>query len=395
MKKHILFILLIIILNSAYSQNYKKQVENNNRFTFELFSNINIVNDNLFLSPFSVSTALAMTYEGARTKTRAEMSEVLHFPEEAKTINSNFKNIISDTQKTTNPKFYILNIANSIWAQNDYKFLHSFFETVQKYYDAKIETVNFKDKDTRELARIKINNWTAKKTKNKIKDLLDKNSLDSDTKMVLVNTVYFLAKWDKQFNEKATKSDFFYGISGKTDKDFMHVKNRMKYAEKEETKLLEIPYKNKRASMIIIMPDTSVSFNNFKTSFNFDSFNKLYKSADYRNVMLSLPKFKIKYKKDLAKVLYDAGMQRAFTNRADFSGMTCKKELRIDKVIHQTFIDVDESGTEAAAATAVVMKRITSVNPNDLIEFKANRSLIFLIKENTTGSILFIGQLVK
>lgn len=396
MKKHfILFLISFLFLNTAFSQNHKKQVENNNRFTFELFSDIGSFDENLFLSPFSVSTALAMTYEGARGKTRTEMSEVLHFPEEAQTVNESFKTIISDIQKSVNPKFYVLNIANSIWAQNDYNFLHSFFESVQTYYDAKIESVNFKQTEDREHARIKINNWIAKKTNDKIKNLLDINSLDDDTKMVLVNTVYFLAKWEKQFNEKATKPDFFFAVSGKLEKDFMHGNNRMKYAENETVKLAEIPYKNKRASMIVIMPKISDNFNAFKTNFSFNEFNELYKKADYHNITLSLPKFKIEYKNDLAKILYDAGMPRAFTNHADFSGMTCKKELKIDKIIHQTFIDVDESGTEAAAATAVIMTRITSVNPNDLIEFKADHPFIFLIKENTTGSILFIGQLVK
>lgn len=395
MKNLFLIIFSVFIINTVYSQNYKMQVENNNRFTFELFSDLNSGESNLFLSPFSVSTALVMTYEGARNKTRTEMADVLHFPDDAKTINENFKNLISDTQKSTNPKFYLLNIANSVWTQKDYKFLHSFFISIEKYYHAKVESVNFKTKNDRESARKKINHWTAEKTNDKIKNLLDKTSLDGDTKMVLVNAVYFLAKWDKAFKKTLTKSDTFFGLRQNAKKDFMHTKKRMKYAENKGVKMLEIPYKNKRASMIILMPDTSADFNNFSANLNLTYFNNLYKNTEYHNVQLTLPKFKIEYKKDLAKTLYNAGMHRAFTNRADFSGMTCKKELRIDKVIHQTFINVDESGTEAAAATAVVMKRITSVNPSDLIDFKADHPFVFLIKENETGSILFIGQLVN
>ena len=382
-------------MHTGFSQNYAKQVENNNRFTFELFSGLNNSENNLFLSPFSVSSALAMTYEGARNKTRTEMSEVLHFPLDGNILNTSFKRIISETQKSVNPKFYRLNIANSIWAQKNYRFLHSFFTAVNEYYGAKIEEVNFKTAEEREIARKKINDWTAKKTNDKIKDLLDKNSLDSDTKMVLVNAVYFLAKWDKTFNEKLTKQDIFYGFEKNVKKDFMHTKKRMKYAENEGVKLVEIPYKDKRASMIIIMPDTSLNYRNFVKNLNINSYRKLYKNGEYHNVNLTFPKFKINYKNDLAKTLYDAGMQRAFSNRADFTGMTCKKELRIDKVIHQTFINVDEAGTEAAAATAVVMKRITSVNPNDIVNFKADRPFVFLIAEKNTGSILFIGQLVK
>ncbi len=395
MKNFFLIPLAIFVMNKAYSQDYKKQVKNNNQFTFELFSDLNAANKNLFLSPFSVSSALAMTYEGARNKTREEMSDILRFPKDAETINGSFKNLISETQKSTNPKFYILTVANSIWAQKDYNFLHAFFSTVKDCYDAKIEAVNFKTGEERELAREKINHWTAEKTNNKIKNLLDINTLDKDTKMVLVNAVYFLAKWDKSFNKKLTETDTFFGLPQNTKKYFMHTKNRMKYAENEHVKLLEIPYKDKRASMIILMPDTSLNYNEFTTNLTLYSYDKLYKKAEYHNVILTLPKFKLDYKNDLSKILYDAGMRRAFTNHADFSGMTCKKELRIDKIIHQTFINVDESGTEAAAATAVVMKRITSVNPSDLIKFNANHPFVFLIKENTTGSILFIGQLVN
>lgn len=395
MKNSFLIFFLFLIIRMTYSQGYKNQVENNNQFTFELFSDLNTAKDNIFLSPFSVSSALAMTYEGARNKTRTEMADVLHFPEDAKIVNGNFKNLISDTQKSTNPKFYLLNIANSIWTQNDYKFLHSFFTSIQEYYDAKIETVNFKTNEDREFARKKINNWIAEKTNDKIKNLLDKTSLDRDTKMVLVNAVYFLAKWDKLFNKKLTKSDTFFGLQKNTNKDFMHTKKRMKYSENKGIRMAEIPYKNNRASMVIIMPDTSLNYNDFVKNLSFNSYKKLYKKGKYLNVNLTLPKFKIEYKNDLARTLYNAGMHRAFTNRADFSGMTCKKELRIDKVIHQTYINIDESGTEASAATAVVMKRITSVNPRDIVDFEVDHPFVFLIKDNITGSILFIGQLVN
>ncbi len=147
--------------------------------------------------------------------------------------------------------------------------------------------------------------------------------------------------------------------------------------------------------MIILLPDRSFDFSSFRNSLTYGYFSNIYKKADYRSVSLSLPKFKTKYKNDMAKTLYNAGIKRAFSNRADFTGMTCKKELQIDKVIHQTFINVDETGTEAAAATAVIMRKITSVNPADKVIFNANHPFVYLIKENKTGSILFIGQLVK
>lgn len=175
----------------------------------------------------------------------------------------------------------------------------------------------------------------------------------------------------------------------------MHTSTRMKYVYADSIQFLETPYKDSKASMFVMLPDEVSKFDQVKKKLNNSYFERLLQKAEYRNVSLYLPKFKIEYKNDLAETLFQAGMKRAFTNKADFSGMTCKKELKIDKIIHQTFINVDESGTEAAAATAVIMKRVTSVNPSDKIEFKADKPFVFLIKEKSTGSILFIGQLVK
>ncbi|MCF6366884.1 MAG: serpin family protein [Bacteroidales bacterium] len=387
------FALLFFKIGTA--QNFSTQVENNNRFCFDLYNYIETDNKNLFISPFSVSSALAMTYEGAKEKTRKEMAKVLRFPDNKEQINQSFKDIIDRTQNSKDKKKYTFNIANSLWAQNDFEFLDSFFTTIKKYYNAPVESVNFKDEKEREKARLKINKWVSKKTNKKINDLLDKSALDNDTKLVLVNAVYFIAEWSKAFNKKLTKPDVFYTQQGSVNKDFMHTSSRMKYIHAGNIQLLEIPYKNEKASMIILLPDKVSQFYAVKKRLNNNYFESLLKKAEFRNVSLSLPKFKIEYKNDLAKILLKAGMKRAFSNNADFSGMTCEKNLKIDKIIHQTFINVDESGTEAAAATAVVMKRITSINPNENVIFKANKPFIFVIKEKSTGSILFIGQLVK
>ena len=397
MKKTILFISILFMAEIIIAQDFSKQVDNNNEFCFDFYSYLNVNNENLFISPFSVSTALAMTYEGAKEKTRKEMSEIMHFPLDNKMINKDFQDIISRTQQSKDTKHYTFNIANSIWAQKDFDFLQSYFNTIKTYYDAPIESVDFKDEGNRENTRKRINTWTAKKTNDKIKDLLDISALDYDTKMVLVNAVYFLAQWNKTFNEKNTKKDTFYSVNGKTEKDFMHLYSRMNYAKSDSVQILEIPYKDKKASMIIILPDSSDQFANLQKTINCSYYNDLLKKAEFKNISLSLPKFKIEYKEDLAKILYDAGMKTAFTDKADFSGMVCidKESVKIDKIIHQTFINIDESGTEAAAATAVVMKRVTSVNPDDKIEFKADPPFIFLIKENSTNSILFMGHLMN
>jgi serpin B len=395
MKKWMLAAAGSILILSCTAQDFAKQIENNNQFGFDLYKYVNQPDDNLFISPFSISTALAMTYEGAAGKSKEEMMKYLRFSSDKKENLTNFGDILSRVENTKDENKYFLRVANSLWAQNDFKFLQSYFEIVKNYYDSPIEKVDYKDPENREKARLAINDWTAKKTNDKIKDLLGKDVLDFDTKLVLVNAVYFLSEWKKAFDLKATRVDTFFAQDTVIEKEFMHTKSRMRYIEKDGLKILEIPYFEDKASMFIYMPSDANHFKTLQKEFDFNVFKSLCDSMQSENIYLSLPKFKIEYKADLAETLFKAGMKHPFTDDADFSDMVCDEDVKIDKIIHQTFINVDESGTEAAAATAVVMSRVTSVNPDELIEFNANRPFIFLIRENTTGSILFIGHLVK
>ena len=159
--------------------------------------------------------------------------------------------------------------------------------------------------------------------------------------------------------------------------------------------MLELPYFDEKASMIILLPENQKLFSQLQKDISMDYAYSMMDSLNYQNINLSIPKFRIEYKADLAKLFFSIGMKMPFTNDADFHDMVCDEDVKIDKIIHQTFIEIDESGTEAAAATAVVMSRVTSINPNETIEFNANKPFIFFIKENTTGSILFMGHLVK
>ncbi len=395
MKKISLVLICYMFILTANSQDFSNQIENNNQFSFELYKYLNVSDENLFISPFSVSTALAMTYEGSTGKTKDEMSSMLHFSTDKKENIKNFSDILSRVQNSKDVTKYLMNIANSLWAQSDFKFRQSYFETIKANFNAPVENVDFKDPVNRETARLKINDWTAKQTNNKIKDLLVSDALDNETKLVLVNAVYFLSEWKKMFDSKATRPDTFYTINPETIKEFMHLKSRMRYAEKDGVKMLEIPYHDNKASMVILLPDNKSQFIHFKNNINYAFVNEMLQTSEFVNVNLSFPKFKIEYKADLAQILFNAGMKLPFTNDADFSDMISEENVKIDQVIHKTFINVDESGTEAAAATAVVMSRVTSVNPDELVEFKANRPFVFLIRENTTGSILFIGHLLK
>jgi serpin B len=393
MKKSLLIIIALLIVYTSKSQDFSKQIENNNQFTFELYKYLNVTTDNLFISPFSVTTALAMTYEGAQGTTKDQMAKYMHYSVDKKENLKNFYDILLKVQSKEGDTKYIMNIANSLWAQKDFKFILSYFDNVRAYFNAPVVPVDFKDTKNREEARLKINDWTAKKTNDKIKDILNEEALSDETRLVLVNAVYFFSQWKNEFDKKQTKNDVFFALEGLTKKDYMFSSSDLMYAEGFGVRLVEIPYSDDKASMIVILPDKK-KFPEYLKKLDYAKFNTLYKTAHTVKVNLSLPKFKIEYKEDLAKTFSEAGMNLPFTDGADFSDMAVENDLKIDKIIHQTFINVDESGTEAAASTAIIVNT-KSLRVEKVVDFIANSPFIFLIKDNATGSIIFMGQLVK
>ncbi len=393
MKKTVLIIIGLLLVYTSKSQDFSKQIENNNQFTFELYKYLNVTTENLFISPFSVTTALAMTYEGAQGTTKDQMAKYMHYSADKKENLKNFYDILLKVQSMEGDTKYIMNIANSLWAQKDFKFILSYFDNVRAYFNAPVVPVDFKDEKNREEARLKINDWTAKKTNDKIKDILSEKALSDRTRLVLVNAVYFFSQWKNEFDKKQTKNDVFFALDGLTKKDYMFSSSELFYAETDGVKLVEIPYSDNKASMIVILPDKK-KFPEYLKKLDYAKFNALYNTAYSVKVNLSLPKFKIEYKEDLAKTFTDAGMDLPFTDGADFSDMAVENDLKIDKIIHQTFINVDESGTEAAASTAVIMNT-KSGGVEKTVDFKANSPFIFLIKDHASGSIIFMGQLVK
>ena len=294
-----------------------------------------------------------------------------------------------------NDEKYIFKNANSLWAAKRIKFKDDYFAQIIEYYKAPIERVNLKRSKNREKVRKQINNWTEKETEGKIKDLLQEDDLSMETILVLVNAVYFKAEWKKQFKERATKKDIFYSFSGKSKIDFMKLSSRMKFYKDKLHIALEIPYYDNKASMYILLPGDKKSFYTLQEKLNYKYFMKIQDKSKYTSVKLILPKFKIENRMYLGEELQKAGMKLAFSKKANFSAMTNESDVSIDKVIHQTFINMDESGTEAAAATAVIVKRETSVPPEKVVEFNVNRPFMFFITDNTSGSILFAGHYIK
>lgn len=366
-------------------------VNANNQLAFELYSQFNEESKdrNIFFSPYSISIALTMTYEGAKGQTAKEMQSVLHIPEDANVRRPNFARIYNEINKKD--KKYKLSTANALWAQKDYKFLEEYTNNVEKYYGGKLTNLDFTRES--EKSRQIINKWVEDQTNNKIKDLIPQGVLNAYTRLVLTNAIYFKGTWVKQFDEKNTREDDFRIDSSNTVKVPMMrlIGNDVKfnYAETDEIQILEMPYHGEDVSMLIILPKGN-DLANIEKSISLEKLSEWKNMLNEQRVDVFIPRFKFETKYFMAKALSDLGMPTAFGSAADFSGMDGTRDLFIQNVIHQAFVEVNEEGTEAAAATGVVMG-ITSVGPIIPI-FRADHPFIFIIQESETGNILFLGR---
>jgi serpin B len=310
-------------------------------------------------------------------------------------FNSDYKLLLKNLNEGTEDKIK-LNIANGLWAQQDYKFLDAYFNMVKSNYASEIENVDFANNTEREKTRLAINTWVEQKTNDKIKNLLSQGDLTSMTKLVLVNAIYFYGDWAEPFEKQATQpKEFSLMAEHSINVPFMNQQKRYNYYEDSQIQAIEIPYKDNKASMVIFLPIKKTGIPEFEKSFDYKYYQAIIAAFQPSEVSLSLPKFQTNFNIELGATLSEMGMPLAFSPNADFSGMTGRKDLCISKVIHQAFINVDENGTEAAASTAVFMKMKAvrmSIEPKI---FNADHPFIFLIKDNTTGSILFMGKIMK
>lgn len=369
-------------------QGIQEIVNANNKFAFDLYSELDkSENGNIFYSPYSISAALAMTYEGARGQTADEMKSVFHFPE-SNILRPNFAAIYNDVNKKDKP--YKLSTGNALWVLQDYKFLEEYLSIVEKYYGGKAANLDFV-RET-EKSRQTINNFIEEQTNNKIKDLIPQGVLDASTRMVLTNAIYFKGTWTWEFDKSDTsEQDFKTTATNLVKTPMMYMKNdkaKFNYADVGDLQILELPYKGEEISMLILLPTenldtiesslTAEKLEEWKSQMKEDKLDAIY-----------LPKFEFDTKYFMKETLSKMGMPTAF-GIADFSGMDGTKYLFIDAVIHQAFIKVDEEGTEAAAATAVVMAETSAVIQRKI--FRADHPFIFIIQEKETGNILFLGK---
>jgi len=377
--------------SGATTENVASVVGANNKFALDLYSLYQSEDGNLFFSPYSISSALAMTYEGARGLTAEQMQSVFYFPEDEdrRLGNASLYNLFNEQGKS-----YELNIANAIWIEKKFSFLDSFLDIITNYYGGAIEKMDFiKNPDG---SRIIINNWVEERTNNKIKDLIPGGMIDSLTRAVLTNAIYFKGDWVKEFNKEDTAELPFYV----EEQEPIYVEMMRKldepefnYMENNSLQMIELPYSGEELSMLILLPKED-SLETLEDKLSFNKLNGWKNSLRKREVNVLIPKFKFESKYFMANDLSILGMPVAFSDQADFSGMSVQEGLTIDEVIHQAFVEVNEQGTEAAAATAVVMAGMSggpSIGPKIFV-FKADHPFIFIIQHNATGNILFMGR---
>ncbi|KAG8546521.1 hypothetical protein GDO81_018740 [Engystomops pustulosus] len=367
----------------------------NGTFAIHLFNKLTEGNNksNVFFSPLSISSALAMIYLGAKGNTASQMSKVLRF-EKAKDVHASFQSLISEINKPGTE--YLLRIANRLYGERSFTFLDEFLTSTQKHYLADLQPVDFSTKA--EECRKEINSWVEQKTEGKIQDLLPSGSLDSLTRLVLVNAIYFKGNWANQFDKTSTHEMPFRLSKNETKPVQMMYKKAkypMTYIGELFTKVLELPYVNNELSMIILLPDDiedgTTGLEKLEKELTYSKFLEWTdpERMDITEMELHLPKFKLEENYDLKSVLSDMGMPDAFGNGSDFSGMSSNNELFLSKVVHKSFVEVNEEGTEAAAATAgIMMLRCMMIVPKIICD----HPFLFFITHRQSRSILFAGR---
>lgn len=367
----------------------------NNKFAFELYHQLSARDNtgNLTFSPFSISTVMAMVYAGAKYKTADEIAQTFNF-DDNRYFHSQYSQML-EQMKLASEELITLDMANGMWGQQDYSFEESYLKLIRRNYNSEVRSANFTDVAQREKARSDVNNWVESKTNKKIMDLLDQGAIDASTRLILVNAIYFMADWQKPFDTINTqKGDFFLSAETKVSAGMMSQIDWFNYYEDEYIKALELPYTRYRASMIIFLPKERNGITSLEKMLDYEYYQSVLSALNSHRVEVTFPKFKTNYKDELSKTLISMGMPLAFSPSADFSGITTTPGLYISAVIHQAYISVDEQGTEAAAATAVAMKG-SALPPKINKSFIADHPFIYCIKDNETGSILFMGKIVK
>lgn len=386
-------------LAAAANADLPTLIAGNNAFAWDLYQKLAPQQGNLFYSPYSISLALAMTYAGAREVTEQQMAGTMHYTLPQNRLHPAFNNLDltlaqrGQGAKGKDGKGFRLNIANALWGQQGYQFLPAFLDLLAQNYGAGMRLLDFAQ--ATEDSRLTINKWVSDQTENKIKDLIAQGAIDSATRLVLTNAIYFNAAWAEQFKPEQTQDGPFSLLDGsKVSVPMMQQTTSFGYAEGDGIQAVELPYDQNELSMVILLPPAG-KFQAFESTLDTSHAAALVGNLKYRRVALTMPKFKFDSSFTLADELRALGMHDAFTyGPANFSGMDGTRNLFIGQVIHKAFVAVDEQGTEAAAATAVIMTAGAAM-PQEPVTVTIDRPFVFLIRDIQTGAILFVGRVVN
>ena len=363
-------------------------VQGNTHFAIDLYERLKNTEGNLFYSPYSVSVALAMTLVGARSDTETQMAQALHFDLDQAPLHAALGRL-QNTLNSVQQKGYVqLRIANALWPQQAYPLREEFLDMVKKHYGVSLSALDYRDA---ERARKTINDWVAAETEGKITDLIGPGVLNELTRLVLTNAIYFKGDWAMPFDETRTKEEKFWVTPTVTvDVPTMQQVDKFGYSGWEPGfQILELAYAGDDLSMIVLLPEQVDGITELENALTAENLARWTSHLQQMEVAVHLPRFRVRCQFELVRALTSLGMEDAF-GEADFSGMDGTTALYLAAVIHQAFVDVNEEGTEAAAATAAVMAVLSLPPPPPI--FRADHPFIFLIRENSTGSILFLGR---
>lgn len=355
-----------------------------NRFAFDLYQRYREGEANVFFSPYSVATALAMTYEGAAGRTAEEMRQVFGFPD-GEVRRPGFLGLIGILNRSGD---YELSTANALWPEEDFSFLEEYFQTVRSYYRGQAQPLDFRNDP--EGSRLTINRWVEAETRDKIKDLIPEGFIGPLTRLVLTNAIYFRGEWSEQFDPGLTREDDFRRLDGSLVRVPMmrRIEDKFGYAEVDGVQALSLPYQGEELDMLVLLPEDG-RMEEWEAELDIAKIDLYRSQLTEQRVDLFLPRFKMETKYFMKDDLAEMGMPSAFGDGADFSGITGSPDLFISSVIHQAFVEVNEEGTEAAAATGVIMIETALM---DVPAFRADRPFFFLIQHRETGAILFMGR---
>jgi serpin B len=380
-------------------------VAGNSAFALDLYQQRRAQDGNLFFSPYSISLALTMTYVGARSATEQQMAQALRFSLPQERLHPAFNALAlelakrGEAQPNTPPELqgFQLNVANATWGQTGYQFQPEFLDTLAEQYGAEMLLRDFQAAP--EEGRLAINQWVSEQTEEKIKDLLPEGTINDLTRMVLVNAIYFNAKWRAQFDPSVTRDGDFNLLDGSTvTVPMMAQTSSFAYTEGEGYQVVEMPYivsdQSSGMSMVIILPGEN-QFATFEEGLSAEQLTSITGGLNFQQVQLTMPKFTLEgVSFSLKETLQALGMQDVFVEgTADLSGMDGTRDLFISDAIHQAFVRVDEEGTEAAAATAAIAQA-TSAMIDEPIKMTVNRPFVFLIRDIDTGAMLFLGRVL-